>query len=165
MKTQNTAEAAANLRQKAEDLLKKKFIKATSILSEAETLKVIHELQVHQIELELMNEELILAKEQAEIASEKYRELYDFSPTGYFMLSSNGEILESNLYGAQLLEIDRSALKTHRFGTFVSDGSKPGFAEFLQRVFETKHKQTCEIILTTKSNKPVFAQLTGILTT
>ena len=50
-------------------------------------LKLIHELEVHQIELEMQNEELVIAKEKAEIAEEKYTELYDFAPSGYLSLT------------------------------------------------------------------------------
>ena len=66
---------SGNLRQKAEALLKTKSLKTSSKLSETETLKLIHELEVHQIELELQNEELTLAKVRAEQAVDQYTEL------------------------------------------------------------------------------------------
>ena len=75
MENSDNKSAAAILRQKAEDSLKKKPSKSGSQLSEGDALKLIQELQVHQIELELQNEELLLAK---------YTELYDFAPSGYF---------------------------------------------------------------------------------
>ncbi|MBV5349219.1 hybrid sensor histidine kinase/response regulator, partial [bacterium] len=93
MKKSNHSEAE-DLRQRAEELLRKEAPKSIAQLTEAEIYKLLHELQVHQIELQLQNDELIQAKEQATIASEKYIELYDFSPTGYFTLSRNGEILQ-----------------------------------------------------------------------
>ena len=76
------------MRQRAEELLMKKTSGTDSRFNEVETRKLIHELEVHQIELELQNEELILAESAAQVASEKYldlyNELYDFAPSGYF---------------------------------------------------------------------------------
>jgi hypothetical protein len=69
------------LRQKAEDLLKKKPSKTNLQLSEAETIKLINEIEVHQIELGLQNEELIRANSAVLENAEKYTELYDFAPS------------------------------------------------------------------------------------
>ena len=84
-----------NLRRKAEELLKKRP-SASSKLSEADILKLIHEFEVHQIEIEMQYEELILAREQAISAAEKYIELYDLAPSGYFTLSPGGQIIKLN---------------------------------------------------------------------
>jgi len=132
--------------------------------SEVDTQKLIHELKVHQIELELQFEELDLAKEQAEVASEKYAELYDFAPTGYFTLSKPGEIIELNHNGAQMLGKERSRLKNSMFGFFVSDDTKPIFNLFLEKVFNGKAKELCEVTLSPDGNSPVYIQLTGIVT-
>jgi len=163
MKKDNKSNAAT-LRQKAEKLLKKKLLKTSSKLAEVDTLKLIHELQVHQIELELQNEELILAKEQAEVASEKYTELYHFAPSGYFTLSEEGKIIELNFRGAKMLGKERSKLKNNRFGFFVSDDTKPIFKHFLEKVFNSNAKECCEIALSTNGNSPMYAHLNGIVT-
>jgi PAS domain-containing protein len=81
-------------------------------------LKLIHELEVHQIELE-MNEELLLAKEQAEQAIEKYTKLYDYAPSGYFTLSQDGKVTEANLTGAHMLGKMRSSILNSQFGFFL----------------------------------------------
>ena len=86
----------SDLRQKAEELLITKISKSDSPLSENDTLKLIHELEVHQIELELQNKELNEARSAALLTAEKFTELYDFSPTCYFSLSKKGEIIETN---------------------------------------------------------------------
>ena len=91
------------LRKKAEELLKKRTISPDSPRSEVEILKLIHELEVHQIELELQNEELTAAKNQQQEAAAKYIDLYDYAPTGYFTLSKNGQITELNYRGAAIL--------------------------------------------------------------
>jgi len=84
------------LRQKAEELLKMRPSQADSPPSAIETAKLIYELKVHQIELELQNEELILARSNVQKIAEKYTELYDLAPSGYFTLSNKGDILECN---------------------------------------------------------------------
>jgi len=161
--SKNSTIDATILRQKAEELIKKKFSKPGMELSEADTLKLIHELQVHQIELELQYEELDLAKEQAEIASRKYAELYDFAPSGYFTLSDKGEIIELNLFGAQMLGKERSKLRNNRFVFFVSDDTKPIFNLFLGKLFTSKARESCEIALSTNGNSPIVVHLTGIV--
>jgi len=162
VKKDNTSEAPI-LRKRAEKLLKKKPSRPSLQLSKADVLKLIHELEVHQIELELQNEELLLAKEKAaELATKKYIELYDFAPSGYFTLSKEGDIIELNLYGSQMLGKERSRLKNNRFGFFVSDDTKSIFNLFLGKVFNNKAKGTCEVTLSTIGNLPMCVHLTGI---
>ncbi len=164
----NIKSAAAILRQKAEDLLNQKpFDPSTHqhlSLSEEDTLKLNHELVVHQFELELQNEELKLAKEQAELATDKYTGLFDFAPSGYLSLSRDGEIMELNLMGAQMLGENRFRLKNSRFGFFVSDDTKAVFNRFLEKVFSGKAKQTCEVSLITEGKQPAYVHLSGIVT-
>jgi PAS domain S-box-containing protein len=165
MKSANKAEASTILRQKAEALMNNRTIKKGLPLSEIEAIKLVHELEVYQIELELQNEELFRAKaEAAELATEKYAELYDFAPSGYFTLSREGNIIELNLCGSQMLGIERSRLKNSPFGFFVSNETRPAFNHFLGRVFNSKEKETCELTLTVKDNAPVYVHLTGVLT-
>jgi hypothetical protein len=81
MKSTDNKSESKILRQKAEEVLKLKPSRKASQLSEIETMKLIHELEVHQIELEMQNEDLQLAKVQAQTTANKYSELYDFAPT------------------------------------------------------------------------------------
>ncbi len=164
MKKENKTEAAARLRERSEELLKKKSVKSVSKLSETETLKLIHELEVHQIELQLQNEELKLAKEQEKVASEKIIELYDFAPSGYFALSKEGKIKEVNLSGAKMLGHERSLLKNNLFHFFVSEDKRDVFKDFFQKVFESKTKESCEVTLSTDDNLPMHIYITGIVT-
>ena len=151
------------LRQKAEELLKKKQRKTDVQLSETQTLKLIHELEVCQIELELQNEELTLAKSNLQKSSEKYTELYDFAPSGYFTLSKEGKIIELNLMASRLLGKDHSSLVGNMFQFFVSESTKPVFNEFLTKVFSSKQKESCEIILTIPNKSPVYVYMSGII--
>ena len=162
MKNNNQSESASR-RQQAEKLLDTKSTKSISELSETEILKLYHELQVHQIELELQNKELMLAKEQIEIVSKKYIELYDFSPSGYFTLSVNGEILQLNLIGAKMLGKDRSSLKSRLFQLFIPESSRLVFNEFLKKVYRTNIEKCCELNLSMTADSPVYVQLTAIV--
>ncbi|MFV8327998.1 ATP-binding protein [Flavobacterium sp. ZS1P14] len=162
-KTENKLEARVILRKKAEELQKANQSKLSSALSEADTLKLIHEFEVHQIELEIQNEELIVAKEQAEIATEKYEDLYDFAPSGYFTLEKTGKIIALNLTGSQTLGKERSRLMESQFGFFVSDDTKPIFNYFLEKVFNSNVKESCEINLLLENNSVTNVYLTGIV--
>ncbi|HSH20681.1 MAG TPA: hypothetical protein VLA03_09520, partial [Draconibacterium sp.] len=91
MENQKTNSSNRNkLRQKAEELIKNTQQKSGKRCSETYNLNLIHELEVHQIELEMQKDELYLAKEKAEQAENKYTELYDFAPCGYLTLSKEG---------------------------------------------------------------------------
>jgi PAS domain S-box-containing protein len=159
----------------AEDKLNKKAAGSTSEalgiestmglgdLSKVEILKLFHESQVYQIELEMQNEELLRAKEQAEFEAEKYLELYDSSPSGYFTLSREGKIVELNLTGAQMLGKERAKLKNSKFGFFVSPGSISFFNIFVERVFTSHVKESCEIILSINKELPIDVYLTGLV--
>jgi PAS domain S-box-containing protein len=161
-KISNKSEAA-KLRRKAEELLKKKSLKMTSE-SEIQTLKLRHELEVHQIELEIQNEELALAKEQADTVAQKYAELYNSAPSGYFTLSKDGEIVELNICGAKMLGKEIQQLRGSLFGFFVSDETKAIFNFFLKKVFKSKVEESCEINLLTDDNQLVYVYVNGIIT-
>ncbi len=158
------------LRLKAEEMLNSK--QASDIqnnaslttlpvnLLEADTLKLIHELQVHQIELEMQAQELKVALSEAQNAID----LNDFAPIGYFTLSRNGDITALNLCGSLMLGKDRSHLKNIRFDFFVSNETKPAFNLFLDKIFSSSTKTTCEITLITEGNLPIYLLLTGLAT-
>ena len=167
--THNLSEALI-LRQKAVELLKEKRSIKDLQLSEDLVMRHIYELEVHQIELELQNDELMLTRSVAleasrknKATSEKYTELYDFAPSGYFTLSQKGEIIELNLCGSQILGKERLHLKNNRFGFFVSDDTKPIFNLFLSKVFSSKSKESCEVTLSTNANLIMFVCITGIV--
>jgi len=161
MKKSNKSEADA-LRLKALELQKSRPSIHTSRHSEADRTNLIQELEIHQIELELQNEELIRAKEKADSASEKYIELYDFAPSGYLTLSPIGEIIQLNLVAASMLAKDRSRLIKSSFGFYVSEQSKAVYNQFLEKVFLSKARETCELCLINKENQLIYVFLTGI---
>jgi signal transduction histidine kinase/ActR/RegA family two-component response regulator len=153
------------LRQKAEKISAdlNTSSKIAPSLSEVEMHKLIHKLEVHQIELELQNEELQLANAAAEIATSKYSDLYDFAPSGYFTLSKLGEIIELNLTGKKMLGTERIKTKNSRFGFFVSIDTRAVFNEFLDKVFQSNYLESCEIILLKDECLPTHVLLTGLI--
>jgi PAS domain S-box-containing protein len=127
------------------------------------SLRLLHQLEVHQIELEMQNAELLRLKEQAELEAEQSIELYDSSPSGYFTLSRKGEILALNLAGAKILGKDRSLLKKRLLHLQLSDASKPVFLLFLEKVFKSQTSETCEVTLPNDGNPLLYIRLTGII--
>ena len=150
------------LHQKAEEL-EKKLTDTSTNNTDAEVSNLVKELEVHQFELIAQNQELSSLMNKAEIEAEKYTHLYDFAPCGYFNITKEDEILELNFSGAALLGKERSQLLNKRFAFFVADDSKPTFFLFLEKIFESKTSQTCEIVLSTPSNISTYAIVTGIV--
>ncbi|MEI8226081.1 MAG: hypothetical protein WCG82_09145 [Bacteroidota bacterium] len=155
---------AQMLRRKAEELLKEKQKKVDIPAIEADAKKLLHELQVHQIELEMQNEELHQANETAETALKKYTMMYDFAPMGYFTLDSDGSICDLNFTGAELLGEKRFALVNSNFKLFVSEDSKPVFNKFFSKVYTSNVKESCELMLGYDDNPLCFVYMEGIVT-
>lgn len=152
------------LRQKALDVLGMNPLKYESQLSETNLMTLILELEVHQVELEMQNEELQLAKSDIIDATKKYTELYDFATLGYFTLSKEGEIIESNLRGATMLGKERNHLQNSLFGFFVSNNTKSVFNKFFETVFNSKTESNCVVNLITEVNFPIDVYLNGVIT-
>ncbi len=143
----------ATLRQRAEARLKLTS-PATDGSMPWDTAHLLHELQVHQIELEMHNEELRQAYDEADALREKYADLYDFAPVGYFTLDNQGTILQINLAGAILLGIKRSQMGRLRFGAFVKPAFLPEFNAFVDEVLGGKARSKCEIALMATAQRP-----------
>ncbi len=157
--------AAAELRHRAEEQLRKRKDKQKSGVgdqrSEADTQRLLHELQVHQIELEMQNDELQTARNEMEAEMEKYSDLYDFAPVGYFSLDERGRILEVNLTGAALLGVERSLLVNRCVLHFVAPASRPVFLSFLEQIFSAPEKQVCETTLLKADGTAFWANCHG----
>ena len=125
--------------------------------AEADPRRLLHELQVHQVELAMQNAELQEARSRMEALLEKYTDLYDFAPVGYFSLDEQGEILEVNLTGAALLGVERSRLFQRRLPQFVTSPSQPIVLAFLEQVFAGPGKHVCEAMLRNAQGKSFWA--------
>ncbi|NEW84749.1 MAG: PAS domain-containing sensor histidine kinase [Mariniphaga sp.] len=150
-------------RGKAEEYLQSKPSDQTIFSSDADILKLMHELQVHHIELELQNEELQLAKEKAESDNKKFTSIYDFAPVGYFTITSDGSILELNHKSAEMLGMARSILINRNLRFFIAEISLPIFNEFLLKIFGSKSSQSCEVTMISKANTSVILYVEGVI--
>ena len=140
--------SAADLRLQAENRLQDEvFPVERAPQSAMETQRLLHELQVHQIELEIQNEELQKARNAAEEAAACYTDLYDFAPVGYLSLNRKGVITQINLAAAKLLGLERAHVVEKRLIEWVADGVLTAFNTFLNQVFESGGQSSFELAL------------------
>jgi len=151
----------AELYRRAEAQLRKrrKASKSSAALANSalDTRRLLHELQVHQVELEMQNAALQEARDRMETSLAKYTDLYDFAPVGYFSLDDEGRILEANLTGASLLGSARSRLINRRLPSFVAPLNRPGFLDFLAYVFSGAGKRVFEAMLRREDGSSFWA--------
>ena len=150
-----------SIRKKAEDKLAK-----TSILpyefNNKSTIEIIHELQVQQMELEMQTEELRSSQHALQESRDKYLDLYEFAPVGYFTLTKKGLITELNLTAAVLLGVERITVKNKGFGQYIATQDIPDWEQFFVEVRTSKEKKSCELELVRKDASHFFAKLEGI---
>jgi diguanylate cyclase (GGDEF)-like protein/PAS domain S-box-containing protein len=151
----------SELRRRAEEKLE---TKTTSpwVMSDMETQQLIHELKVHQIELEMQNDELRKAQAELEESRSKYSDLYDFAPVGYFSFDKKGLILDANLAAATELGVERGLLINNPFRAYIVKEDREIFDQHLQKVIRSCDRQTCEIKLKRKNCVEYYAQLESI---
>lgn len=154
-------DARSRLRDRAEELLGSEVLDEENIaaLSTEDIGRLVHNLRVHQVELEMQNEDLRQAQLQLEELKDRYLDLYDFAPIGYLTLDRKGLVRESNLTAARLLGVDRKRLIGTFFSRFVCEAESGAWYLHLQQAFETHSKQTCEIRLTQEDGMFLHAHL------
>jgi PAS domain S-box-containing protein len=159
--------AGGDLRRKAEDRLNNSESDSADLdeveIEDQDPRKLVHELQVHQIELEMQNEELNRAKLETEVALKKYTDLYDFAPLGLFTLDENKLIREVNFAGSELLGMERRRLLNRRFELFVVLEDRPTFEAFFHEAYITEVKQKRELRLLKSSGEKIWAYIEGIV--
>ena len=127
--------------------------------------KLIHELQVAQIELKMQNDELRRAQLEIEASRDRYADLYDFAPLGYLTLDLRGLVLEANLTAAELLRETRGALVKAGFHRFIDEAYRPAFHLFCRQLLQSGARQNCELKLVRKDGVLFYARLEGIVWT
>ena len=150
-----------SLRARAETQLKHKSVAPAR--TPVETDRLLHELQVHQIELEMQNEELTSACAEADAIRSHYADIYDFAPVAYVTLDALGVVRQINLTGAILLGIKRSQITQHRFSASVLPALLPAFNQFLSEVLGQRTRKTCEFELNpTQQRASAIVQIDAI---
>jgi PAS domain S-box-containing protein len=137
-----------DLRTRAENALPGKAVSRGE--ASADVQKLIHELNVHQIELEMQNEALRKSQMETEEEHHRYTDLYDFAPVGYFTLDEKGRIVKANVTGASLLGGEKRSLTGQPFGRFITPGHFSILQSHLQNAHESQSKQTCKLKLARK---------------
>ncbi|CRI64384.1 Diguanylate cyclase with PAS/PAC sensor (modular protein) [Thiocapsa sp. KS1] len=140
-------ETSARLRREAEARLPTSDAPAPPALAPEEAERLIHELQVHQIELELQNDELLRTQEALETARSRYFDLYDLAPIGYLTLTEEGMIREANLAAATLLETPRVGLVGRPLTRFILPEDQDILYGCRHRLRATREPQSCELRL------------------
>ena len=146
------------LREQAEKLLSKK----KTPMPPQDALKVLHELEVHQIELEMQNETLQQSQATLIASQGRYADLYDFAPIGYFTFDHMGLITQVNLTGATLLGIERGRLGNKPFSLFVTAPWRDTFHRHYRGVLRTGAADTCELQLTGKGGTSFYASVQSV---
>lgn len=150
-----------DLRRRAEERLHERGMQVHPGMTEDEVRRVAFELQVHQVELEMQNEELQRARCEAEEIKERYLDLYDFAPVGYFAFDIQGTILSANLTGAKLLGRERGALIGRRFQVFIDISARDRFSSYVQEVIQTRERRVFEVAIT-RDGEPICLHIEGI---
>ncbi|MGD9098898.1 MAG: histidine kinase dimerization/phospho-acceptor domain-containing protein, partial [Anaerolineae bacterium] len=163
-------DGTGDLRRRAEEALRGRAadpladLQDLGELSPADVRRLVHELRVHQIELELQNEELRQAQWELEASRDRYFDLFDLAPVGYFTLSRKGLILEANLTGAATLGVERSRLVKKPLSRFIVRDDQAVFFPRYRAAFETGTRQTCELRMAKKDGTPFYAHLECVAT-
>jgi PAS domain S-box-containing protein len=130
-----------------------------------EMQRLVQELQVHQIELQMQYDELLAAQAELETSRAQYFDLYEFAPIGYCTIDKVGTMLQLNLSLAQLLGTVRQRLLNRRLLLFVDRNEQAQFISFLARLWATPGERlTCELAMRHQDETPFFAQVEGIVT-
>lgn len=128
-----------------------------SLLSAEEMQKLIQELQIHQIELEMQQEQLLQAQEGLEASRGRYFDLYDLAPVGYFTINEQEIIIEANLTAATMLRVARDELNRKPITRFILREDQDIYYLHRQKLMETGEPQTCELRLLRKDGPPFWA--------
>ena len=126
------------------------------------TSKLLHELQVHQIELELQNGELLRSQQALEEARNRYSDLYEFAPVAYLTLDEQGLIYKINLTGATLLGVERQKLSQRHFADFIDPKDSDCWHLFFHKLLNQEQPQSISLKLNTAHKPVIYVQLDGL---
>jgi PAS domain S-box-containing protein len=151
----------SSLRQRAEAFLDKHPEKVKE-LSTKNVKKLVEDLHIHQIELEIQNEELRRAHQELEASKNQYADLYDFAPLGYITISEKGIVLRANFTSSSMLGVERSKLVGMSLSRFIHKDDQDNYYVHRKKLFETKAKQTCELKIVRKDRTSFYGRLDSV---
>ena len=157
----NAPNGASDLRQRAEEAASAQPALDRE-LSPDETQRLIHELRVHQIELEMQNDELRRAQLELEASRDRYSDLYDFAPVGYLTIGEKGLIQEANLTVTEMLGVERGRLIGQPFSRFVLAEDEDVLYLHRMQILQTGERQRCEIRMVRNDGTAFDVQLESI---
>jgi len=150
---------AKALRRKAQAMVGARAEPLPAPLDPEATQRLLHELHMHQMELELQNVELRRAQEELEVSQKRYVDLYDYAPVGYLTLSKFGLILDANLTAGMLLGVSRRELHRQPLARFVLPADQEAYYFHRTRRFQSGAPTGCELRLLRKGSTPFWARL------
>jgi diguanylate cyclase (GGDEF)-like protein/PAS domain S-box-containing protein len=154
------------LRRAAEDALRGKDTQSSADIEEMwpeAVRQMVHELRVHQIELEMQNEELRRLQVELDTTRARYFDIYDLAPVGYCTLSEQGLILEANLTAATLLGVARGALASQRISRFILKADQDIFYLHRKQLLATGQRQACDLRMVMHDGTPLWAHLESVV--
>jgi signal transduction histidine kinase len=161
MKPSNREGSLAEVRRRAEARLGARGVEGHRNEPPAEARRVIHELEVHQIELEMQNEELLRVHDELEASLAHSAELYDFAPVGYATLDGKSTIIEINHAGAKMLGKERARLVGHRFASWVTRETRPALEQLLGAL-QNEEKASCDLTLISEGKSSVYLHVDAV---
>ncbi|MCX5848733.1 MAG: PAS domain S-box protein [Deltaproteobacteria bacterium] len=160
---ESTTSPGAELRRAAEEIILKKealSLKKPKAVSPEKTQKILHELRVHQIELEMQNEEMRRTQVQLDATRARYFDLYDLAPVGYCTISEKGLIIEVNLTAATLLSVTREKLVKQLLTRFILKEDQDIYYLHRKKLFDTGKPQSCDLRMVKNDGTVFWAHLT-----
>jgi PAS domain S-box-containing protein len=158
----NSSQHAEGMRQRAEEIARQREAQTPGrpdAPSSEEARQALHELRVHQIELEMQNEELRRVQAELETSRARYFDLYDLAPMGYFTLSETGMILESNLRAAAMLGVNRITVVKHPLSHFLLPEDQDIYYQHHRKLVETGERHVCELRMLRAGAAPFWTRL------
>lgn len=150
-----------NLRERAEKILNTRNIDLNS--PNQEMIQLFQELQVYQIELEMQNEQLQLAAQELDRETNKFFNLFNFSPVGYFILRTDGIIDSANTAALDLLHCKKKLLPATRFSSYIEKSDTDIFYHFLHKIKNNGKKQVVELKLIDANGNLIYTHIEGIM--
>jgi len=154
----------ARLRWRAEEIAKGKLVpshEGVEAMSPRDMRQTLHDLRVHQIELEMQNDELRRTQAELDSARRRYFDLYNLAPVGYCIISSDGLILEANLTAVTMLNIARASFIKQPLNRFILKEDQDIYYLHRKRFLETGEPNACELRMMKKDGSSFWARLTA----